>query len=243
MQKYLIYFLLAYVFSSTSIFGLTALEIIQKMENVRAYQTAQMQATMTIINQNQAKTSMRLISYEKTNGDKSLMRFTSPARLKGTAILTVGDNIWYYNRRTNRVRLLSRTAKQGSMMGSSFSYEDLDTNYTKNYTAQILKETKNHYFLKLIPKNKAKRFSYLQTKVSKKTFIPAYIEYYHQNQILYKKMHLKNIKKLANNFIPLHISMLDILEQKETLFLIDEKSITLNIFLADKLFSERNLKK
>ncbi|MFC1478735.1 outer membrane lipoprotein-sorting protein [Candidatus Margulisiibacteriota bacterium] len=222
--------------------NMTAADILKKMEAIRDYDTAKMLATMEIINRDGEKTSMSLISYEKTEGDRGLMRFTAPARLKGTAILTKGDDIWYYNNRTNRVRLLSRSAKKGSMMGSGFSYEDMSTDYVDDYNAVILKEKKNIYRLKMTPKED-KKYKFLLVTVPKDTFIATEVEYYNHNDLLYKKMTAGEIKNIGGHLTPLTVSMKEISAQKITNFIIDEEHVTFDIKINEKMFSERYLKK
>ena len=92
MNAYISISLLAILLSSNCLFAITAGEILDKMDKVRDYKTAKMTATMRIEKKGSEPTTMKLISHEKTEGDKGLMRFTYPARLKGTAILTKGDN-------------------------------------------------------------------------------------------------------------------------------------------------------
>ncbi|MFH1428356.1 MAG: outer membrane lipoprotein-sorting protein [Candidatus Margulisiibacteriota bacterium] len=223
--------------------NMTTADILKKMEATRDYDTAQMLATMEIINSNGEKTSMSLISYEKTEGDLALMRFTSPARLKGTAILTKGDDIWYYNNRSGRVRLLSRSAKKGSMMGSGFSYDDMSTDYQKDYNAVILKETKDEYTLKMAPKDEDKDYKYLLVTLPKDTFVATEVDYYNHNEQLYKKMTVGDIKNIGGHITPLTVSMKEISAQKITNFIIDEEQATFNIEIDEEMFSERYLKK
>ncbi|MBN1622430.1 MAG: outer membrane lipoprotein-sorting protein [Endomicrobiales bacterium] len=243
MRKIFISFIV--IFCRTLLFALTADEILDKMDDVRDYKTAKMNATMKIINRDGHTTSMSLISYEKTGEeeDMSLMRFTEPARLKGTAILTVGDNIWYYNNRTNRVRLLSKSAKKGSMMGSSFSYEDMDMNYVDDYTAEIEKETDKEYVLKIIPKDKDKTYKYLLADVRKDDFIATKVEYYNKNDLKYKELISKDIVNIGGHLVALFVSMKEIGSQKITNFEMKEDSAEFDLRLDDKLFSERYLKK
>ncbi|MFC1560216.1 outer membrane lipoprotein-sorting protein [Candidatus Margulisiibacteriota bacterium] len=223
-------------------------DILVKMENAGDYETSTGTAVMKIVDREGNETKMELEMYEKrgsteADDDKSLMRFTYPARLKGTAILMVGDNIWYYNNRTNRVRLLSQSAKKGSMMGSSFSYEDMSAQYAEDYTGEIIKDERDHYILKLFPKDEDVSYKYLIVKVRKDDYIPVNIGYYNDDELKYKEMKSENIKKIDGRTVPLTVSMNDIEESKITYFDIDEKAIKYDVDVDDKMFSERHLKK
>jgi hypothetical protein len=225
---------------------LTVDQILIKMQTSGNYQTSQGQATMQIINQDNDITEMKLMMYDKKEkGDqpeKQLMRFTDPARLKGTAILMVGDNIWYYNNRTNRVRLLSQSAKKGSMMGSSFSYEDMSINYAKDYTGEILKEDKDYYELKIMPKDKDKDYKYIITKVRKDKFLVESADYYNKQGMKYKELTSSDFKEINGRTMPMITKMKDIEENKLTVFEVDQNSIKYDQPINDKIFSERNLR-
>ncbi|MFC1546226.1 outer membrane lipoprotein-sorting protein [bacterium] len=243
MKKYFfISFLIFFMFLSTFLHALTGDEILKKMDDVRNYNTAVMNVEMKIIDKRGNQTTMSLISYEKKEGDKNLLRFTDPPRLQGTAILTVGDNIWYYNNRTNRVRLLSKSAKKGRMMGSSFSYEDMSLNYVKDFTAEILENKKKEYIIKMIPKDKDKTYKYLKARVSKKTFVAIKMEYYNKNDLVYKELTASDIKNIDDHIIPLRTEMTEIGSQKVTSFEIAEHKVEFDVVLKEELFSERYLK-
>jgi hypothetical protein len=235
--------LIIFLFAGDLAFGMTGDELLKKMDKVRSYKTAHLEAQMTIVNSSGDKTVMGVESWEKVEGDKSLMRFKSPARLKGTAILTVGDSIWYYNRRTNRARLLSKSAKKGSVAGSSFSYEDMSADYAKDFRAEITKEDSEFYEVKLTPKDLEKKFSYLMAKVSKYHFVATKVQYFNDKGIKYKELTAGDIKRVNGNWVALKVSMTEVMTQKITHFTISEEAIKYDLELKDSLFSERNLKR
>jgi len=244
MRKLLVFGLCVLFISPVFADNLTVQQILNKMETAGDYKTSQGDAVMKIINSKKEVTTMGLVSFtKKGEKDKTLMRFTSPARLKGTAILMVGDDIWYYNVRTNRVRLLSRSAKKGSMMGSSFSYEDLELSYSKDFGGEISKEDNRHYTLKLFPKNKELTYKYLVVKTRKSDFLVESAEYYNQDNLKYKELASKKFEMIKNRVMAMVVEMKDLEENKLTIIESDEKTIQYDIPLDDKLFSERNLRK
>ena len=229
---------------------LTFNEILDQMEEAGDYSTMQGEAVMKIINSDGDETVMAFTSYEKKgktadDDDSSLIRFTSPARLKGTAILVVGDNIWYYNNRTNRVRLLSQSAKKGSMMGSGFSYEDLELQYSKDFTGEVVAVERDHYKLKLIPK-KEKNYSYMVIKTRKEDFQVELADYFNENDLLYKKMVSKDFTKIKSKgkerVMPMVIEVKEIEDGKVTRIEFDPDDIKYDIKLDDDIFSERALR-
>ena len=57
------------------------------------------------------------------------MRFTSPADIKGTAVLTIendgDDDIWVYLPALKKVRRLAASNKKDAFVGTDFSYGDV----------------------------------------------------------------------------------------------------------------------
>lgn len=237
--------------------------IMRKMEKAGDYLTSKGSAVMKIINREGDETVMGLILFEKkstneADDDLSLMRFTSPARLKGTAILVKGNSIWYYNNRTNRVRLLSQSAKKGSMMGSGFSYEDMELSYSKDFTGEVVSEGRKHYTLKLWPKQE-KNYAYMIVRTRKADHQVESAEYYNEDDLIYKVLTSRDYKKIKGKvkkvvdgkeitvvkerIMPMLVEMKEIEDGKITRIESNPKDIQYDIEIDDNIFSERNLRK
>ena len=82
---------------------------------------------------------------EGSNGDKSMVRFMSPAEIRGVGALVhenpaATDDSWLYlpsNRKVSRVSGANRTA---SFQGTEFTYEDLSTIIVRRYDWRFLGE-------------------------------------------------------------------------------------------------------
>ncbi len=232
-----------FILISVSVFSKDASRILQRMKDAQDYKTSKAEYVMTIEN-NGKKTTMEFEGYhKKVEDDLQLMRFTYPSRIEDTAILIKEDNIWYYNKRSNRVRLLSKSAKKGSMMGSSFSYDDLNLDYVEDFTGDILADEKDHYILKLYPVDRDRSYQYIIAKVSKENFIEESLEYYDKNEIRYKVMVTENVKKVKSHWTPMKFIMTDLISGKVTYMETREKSLDFDFEMEDSEFSEKNLKK
>jgi len=231
---------------SSVIYAQTGDEILQKLDKSRKYPMHSATASMVVESKGRETARMEYEFFYRENsntGDKEqLMTFTKPSRLRGTAILAKGDNIWYYNNRSKRVRLLTKSAKKGSMMGTSFSYEDLDMEYVKDFSAEVLSENIDYYIVKIVPKEE-RSYSYIVSKVLKKNYIEEWLEYYDSNAILYKKLLLEDVRDVGGFWMEFKIEMLDVLRDKKTVVEIDENSLDFNVNFSDEDFSERGLKK
>lgn len=79
------------------------------------------------------------------NGNKTLMEFTFPADIKGTALLShpnfgADDDQWLYLPGIKRVKRISSRNKSGAFVGSEFSFEDLTDKYIDDYSYEIIEE-------------------------------------------------------------------------------------------------------
>jgi outer membrane lipoprotein-sorting protein len=76
-----------------------------------------------------------------TRGEKdSLVRFVEPARDAGSATLKLGDDMWIFSPKLNRVVKLPFSMMAQSWMGSDFSYNDLakSDQIIHNFTHRIV---------------------------------------------------------------------------------------------------------
>lgn len=88
--------------------------------------------------------SVQLI-LERPDGDKSIVRFLTPAEIKGVAALThehpdATDDSWLYLPATKRVRRISGANKTASFQGTEFTYEDLSNRIVAKYDWRFVEE-------------------------------------------------------------------------------------------------------
>jgi hypothetical protein len=127
--------------------------------------------TLTLVNA-QGEESVRKVDFEGFEGssrrDKTVLRFTYPADLKGTALLTHeqgggDDDQWLYLPSIKRVKRIASSNQSGSFMGSEFAYEDLVVRQIDKYTSRYLGDEeidgKDCYVIERTPKNKNSGYS------------------------------------------------------------------------------------
>ncbi len=83
---------------------------------------------------------------EGEEGDKSIVKFVSPAEIKGVAALThehpgSSDDNWLYLPATKRVRRISGANKTASFQGTEFTYEDLSVLDLGDFDWTFVEET------------------------------------------------------------------------------------------------------
>lgn len=68
----------------------------------------------------------------------SLIVFDSPADVRGTALLSRGEDQWLFLPASDQVRRISTSNRSGAFVGSEFSYEDLTSTAVSAYTWRSL---------------------------------------------------------------------------------------------------------
>lgn len=92
------------------------------------------------------RTYVRMVRDGRDQGDKSLVRFLSPAEIKGVAALThehpgSSDDNWLYLPANKRVRRISGANKTASFQGTEFTYEDLSNLAVVEYEWRFMNRT------------------------------------------------------------------------------------------------------
>ncbi|OQX88949.1 outer membrane lipoprotein-sorting protein [candidate division KSB1 bacterium 4484_87] len=244
--------ILLFAFSSVQAQSLTAEEIIQKVNALMNQKSVYAKARMTIVTTSGKKRTFEYESWSKDSGEKNLIRYTAPHRVKGQAILMLNnaDDIWAYFPRTRRVRKLASHAKKQKMQGSDFSYEDMGTGdaFVNDFTAEKLKDEKiegfDCYKVELTRKKGAdSQYSRLICWVIKKNFFPVVIDYYDDKNpdIWVKRMVQKDIREIDG--IPTGLKIVMYNKNDNTQTEMEFLEVKYNFPLSDDMFSERSLAK
>jgi len=231
---------------------MTGEQIINKVNDLMNQETIYSKSNMTIVTTSGATRTFEYESWSKDQGEKNLIRYLAPSRVKGQATLMLNhaDDIWIFFPRTQRVRKLATHAKKQKMEGSDFSYEDMGSGdaFIKDFTAKRLKDEKMEgyacYKLELI-RNKDSDLSYsrLIMWVIKENSVPIVIDYYDEkdSDLLLKRLVQSDIKVVNGISTPMKIVMYNKQDNTQTSMSMIE--VKYNIPLKDEMFTERGLKK
>ncbi|MCK4234234.1 outer membrane lipoprotein-sorting protein [candidate division WOR-3 bacterium] len=230
--------------------NMTADEIIQTM--TETMNPAQSQGTfiMTIVTSSGQDRIFVYETFSKNHGEKSLMKYLKPSRVKGQAILMLNDadDIWIYFPRTKRIRKLASHAKKQKLEGSDFSYEDFGGSdaFIDDYDAVLLgeekKEGKRCYKIELLRKEGSSvSYSKVIMWVEKETYIPLVIDYYHDDDsnLLIKELLTSDVKLIDGIYTPMKIVMYNKLDNTHTKMEVEE--VTYDVDLPDDLFTEMGM--
>ena len=231
---------------------LTGRDIIQKVNDLINVETSYSKSKMTITTTSGQKRTFISESWTKDKGEKNLVRYLEPARVKDQAILMLNnaDDIWMFFPRTQRVRKLATHAKKQKMQGSDFSYEDMGSGETfiNDFEAERLEDEQKQgfdcYKVKLTRKP-GNDISYVQMIiwVRKDNFVPVVIDYYDEDapERVLKTLIQSDVKVIDGIPTAMKFVMIDKNNNSQTeMEILDVKY---NIELDDRMFTERNLKR
>jgi outer membrane lipoprotein-sorting protein len=231
---------------------LTGADIIQKVNDLMNMDSAYSRSKMTITTTSGSKRTFVSDSWSKNKGEKNLVRYLEPARVKGQAILMLNnaDDIWVFFPRTQRVRKLASHAKKQKMQGSDFSYEDMGSGdaFIDDFDAERLadekKEGEDCYVLQL-DRREGAGVSYIKLKmwIVKESFVPLVIDYYDEDapDRVLKTLIQSDIEIIDD--IPTARKMVMINRNDNTQTEMELLEVKYNVELDDRMFTERELKK
>ena len=231
---------------------LTGEEIIQKVNDLFNVDSSYGKSKMTITTSSGQKRTFISESWSKDKGEKNLVRYLEPSRVKGQAILMLNnaDDIWMYFPRTQRVRKLATHAKKQKMQGSDFSYEDMGSGdaFIKDFVSTRLDDEKMEgydcYKLELTRKPDGDvSYSRLIMWVIKENFVPIVIDYYDDDDSDYHEKRLVQSDIRIIDDIPTAMKMVMLNKNDNTQTEMELLEVKFDVSLDDRMFTERELKK
>ena len=107
-----------------------------------------LQARMTLYDANgdTVEREIRQMVLERDAGDYSMVRFMTPADIRGVGVLIhehprASDDTWLYLPATRRVRRIAGANRTASFQGTEFTYEDLAGIDVERYAWRFLRQT------------------------------------------------------------------------------------------------------
>ncbi len=173
-------------------------EIVNKANIVAYYQgdDGKAKVNMTITSAQGQTRNRELIILRKDvkdGGDqKYLVYFRRPADVRKMMYLVLkhvdkDDDRWLYLPDLGYEKRIAASDKRTSFAGSDFLYEDVSGRGLAEDEHSLLKTTDPNYIIKNVPKDPGSvEFSYYTVAIDRKTFVPMKMEYYDQDNKLYR---------------------------------------------------------
>lgn len=183
-----------------------------------------------------------------TRGEKdSLVRFVKPARDAGSATLKVGDDMWIFSPKLNRVIKLPFSMMAQSWMGSDFSYNDLakSDQIIHNFTHRLVKTEKKDghtiYTIESTPKPDAPVIWGKEVLRVRDDRILLEEEFFDQDGKPVKRLRTMDIAKLGGKLYATRMRM-EKLDEKDHWTEITYTDASFGLKLPDGLFTLSNLR-
>lgn len=154
MKKIFIIILMSIVTTTVavtqSMAGMTAFEVMQKMDTREDGQTLTSDMLMVLIDAGNQKRVRNIKNIRKDYGPdtKGIVFFLSPADVRNTAYMSFNwddaskeDDSWLYLPALQKVKRVSSSDKSSSFMGSDFSYSDINGLEINDWEYAFVKET------------------------------------------------------------------------------------------------------
>lgn len=238
------------IFATSGILSQTAREISDKAIDVVDFKAMEMALTLKIYDTKGRERIRQISSASKKFGEtnKTIMKFTAPADVKGTAILIYDnknkdDDMWIYMPAFHKTRRIISSEKGKSFMGSEFTNADMSKPNMNDFNYKILSsETYNGHSCWKIEtscKNEdiedengySKRIAWIE----KETYLCYKIEFYDLSGELHKIQSIKQFKKQSNGkYFAFYMKMENKQNGRKSIIIINEfqigSTLTENIF-------------
>jgi len=107
------------------------------------------------------------------------------------------DDRWLYLPALDLIKRIAAGDKRTSFVGSDFLYEDVSGRSLKEDTHELIKTTDEFFVVKNIPKKPdTVEFSYYNVSIDRKTYVPMKMEFYDQENKLYRVIESKKVEMI-----------------------------------------------
>lgn len=240
---------------------LTAKQIVDKSYQATELAGSEVLSTMTITD-NRGRERVRKIAtvsklYDNGETEKRLIRFLSPADVKGTGLLTFDydnkdDDMWLFMPALRKTRRIVSTEKAKNFMGSEFTYADITPPILDDFSYEILGEEEvggtECWKIEMIPMDDdvadengfSKRISF----ISKQDNVIRKAIYYDLDGELHKELAAENVQEIDtqnHKFRPTRMVMVNKQNGRKSVLNMDE--IQFNPEVKDEFFTTRYLER
>ena len=190
--------------------------------------------------------SMTMRSWTK-GMKKSLVRVVEPKKDEGSANLLLGESMWSYTPKINRVIKLPSSMMNQSWMGSDFTNNDLAKaddivdQYTHTIKSVQQQNGKKVYIIESIPKDEAPIVWGKEIIQVREDYIMLEHEFYDQDGKLVKKLVTSNIKNMGDKVVASDLKMIK-MERPDEWTRVVIKDAKFGINLPDQVFTLSNLR-
>ncbi len=246
-MKHLLFRIMVFVFIATLLHAADhdVKEIVEKLDALYRSESSYARVEMEIITPHWQRTLEMKVWTKGTQ--KTFIRILSPAKERGVSTLRIGNEMWNYLPKTNKVIKIPPSMMMSSWMGSDFNNDDLVHEFSllTDYHYNLIEpdSAKPQYlYIECIPKKgKPIVWGKVVTTVRDSDYIPVREAYYDEKGNLMRVMSLSKIKVFDGKRIP---SVMELVprDEKNNKTVLRYLNARFNIPLEEGIFSLRNLR-
>jgi outer membrane lipoprotein-sorting protein len=219
-------------------------EILAKIDRAQFPAKDQVAVMKMTLKDKAGNAKVRELSSKQLGARLRLVRFQTPAEVKGVSFLSRGDEEMYiYMPEFGKVRRIASHTRSETFMGSDFSYDDIGSaEMAEKNVGRILKREGDLVTLELVPKkpdDSALKRSVVV--VDTRYHLVVKSDQYDKNGKLWKTLTQEDIRQVSGYWLAHRITMQNVREGSATVMELSEARF--DIGLADDDFSQRNMKR
>ena len=220
--------------------------IVKKIDQLYRSETSHADMEMHIVTPHWERTLAMTVWTKGMN--KTFIRITAPKKERGVATLRIGNEMWNYLPKTNKVMKIPPSMMMGSWMGSDFTNDDLvkESSLLNDYTYQFVtpdEASPDYLYIQLVPKADSPIvWGKIVAAVRADDYIPVWQRFYDEKGNLMRVMNFKEIKTFGDKIAP---SVMEMIPQNKEghKTVVRWSNATFDSDIDDKIFTRRNLQK
>lgn len=225
----------------------TAEELLERMDRNMTFDARRVRMTMVVESPNRTRT-YEMVSYGRGEEDAAI-EYVAPAREKGTKMLKLGDELWIFLPRVERVQKISGHMLRQGMMGSDMSYEDLmaarelRSRYDSKVVGEAVVDGRPCWKLEMKAKDASVTYARRVSCLDKETAIPLEQQLYAVSGMLLKTWTMSDVKPYVGGRVyPTRMTVRDHVK-KDSVTKLEFKELEFGIDFPAEVFSLRWLER
>ena len=238
-------FLIALGLYDASASAQNAAEVVHKIDQLYRADSSHGKMEMLIATPNWQRT---LVMEVWSRGvDRTLVRIEKPAKEQGVATLRIGNEMWNYLPKTNKVIKIPPSMMMSSWMGSDFTNDDLVKEFTflDDYRFEFVHPgdaVDGEIYINCIPKeDRPIVWGNVLIAVRQDNLLPVWQKYFDEGKELMRTLNYSEVKELGGRKIPVTMEMIPATKEGHRTS-VRYQEITFNADLSEDFFSLRNLR-
>ncbi len=218
-------------------------ELIRQVETQYEGKSSHAMMTMSIITEDWSR-DLTMESWSEGR-EKFLTVIRAPEKEKGTATLKVGDNIWNYLPRIDRLIKIPSSLMGDSWMGSHLTNDDLikESKIDSLYTFMVESSVGDTVTILCIPKpDAAVVWDRIRYRIDTGRVVPVDVMYYDERGDLVRTMSFSDVQRVSGRWLPMKMTVQPADKPKEQT-VITYSDITFDINLQANFFSVDSLRR